>query len=89
MADEFVKGLGVLTGGGFVWMIMAGWYNTPHFDEQQLIAPTPENLDLYGQIAVVVRDVAFWFAILGALLFWVVIPAYREGRRYLAEDASE
>jgi hypothetical protein len=89
MADEFVKGLGIFTGAGFVWMLMAGWYNTPHFDEQQLIADAPENLDIYGQIALVVRDVALWFAILGALTFWIIIPAYRQGRAYMADDASE
>jgi hypothetical protein len=26
-------------------------------------------------------DVLFWFAILGALTFWFVIPAFREARR--------
>jgi ribose/xylose/arabinose/galactoside ABC-type transport system permease subunit len=88
MADEFIKGLGALTLGTFVWMITAGWYNTPHFDEGQLISPTPENLDLYGQISVVLRDVSLWFAILGMLVFWVVIPGIRQGRTYYAEQSE-
>jgi hypothetical protein len=88
MADEFAKGLGILTGSGLVWMTLAGWYNTPSFEAKQLISPAPENLDLYGQIAVVVRDAALWFAILGALTFWVAIPAAREARSYFDDESN-
>jgi ribose/xylose/arabinose/galactoside ABC-type transport system permease subunit len=88
MADEFVKGLGALTGGLFVWMVLAGWYQTPHFDGLQLIAQPPETLDVYGQLSVALIDVSLWFAILGALVFWVLIPGIRQGRSYYAEESE-
>ena len=82
MADEFIKGLGVLVTAGLGWMTLAGWYRTPGFEDTQLIAP-PELSDptIYDQIALLTMDVLFWFAILGALTFWVVIPAFREARK--------
>ena len=85
MADEFAKGLGIFTGAGLVWMVLAGWYNTPGFEDTQLLAPNPENLDIYGTAAVLLKDAFFWFAVLGALTFWVLIPAVRRGREALAE----
>ena len=78
MADEFAKGLGILTGAGLVWMVLAGWFNTPSFEEQQLSGPDPANPDMYTAIALELKDALFWFAILGALTFWVVIPIGRE-----------
>jgi len=40
MADEFMKGFGILTGAGLVWMVLAGWYQTPSFFmTNQLIRP--------------------------------------------------
>ena len=86
MADEFAKGLGIAVAAGLGWMVMAGWYNTPEFfSEQQLLEPTPENLDVYGQLAVVLRDAFVVFAILGMLTFWFLLPAYREARASLRE----
>jgi len=85
MADEFAKGLGILTGSGLLWMTLAGWYNTPHFDGAQLTGPSPEGLDALGQVALVLKEAAFWFAIVGALTFWVVIPAVKEAREAMAE----
>jgi hypothetical protein len=86
MADEFVKGLGILTGAGMVWMVLAGWYNTPSFDGPQLIGANPENLDVYGELALTLKEAMFWFAITGAVVFWVVVPAVREFRAYVAEE---
>lgn len=81
MADEFVKGLGIASAAGLGWMVIAGWYNTPEFfSEHQLLAPTPEPLDVYGQLAVVLRDALLVFALLGMLTFWFLLPAYREAR---------
>lgn len=81
MADEFAKGLGILTTAGLAWMVTAGWYNTPSFSStSQMLDPTPETLDIYGQLAVVLRDAMLVFALLGAVTFWVLIPAYREAR---------
>jgi Zn-dependent protease with chaperone function len=85
MADEFAKGLGILTGAGLAWMVLAGWYTTPGFEDTQLIAPNPTNLDVYGTAAIILKEALFWFAILGALTFWVVIPAVRRGREAMAD----
>jgi hypothetical protein len=80
MGDEFIKGLIALCGGLFGWMIFSGWYTTEGFESTQLIAQPPSDLSLYGTIALTLREVLFWFAIFGALTFWVLIPAYREAR---------
>ncbi|WP_254767521.1 DUF7314 family protein [Salinilacihabitans rarus] len=85
MADEFVKGFAILTGGLLIWLMFASWFNTPDFYGEQLIGPDPENPDTYTQLALVVRDVALYFAILGALTFWVIIPAGRRARGYYAD----
>jgi hypothetical protein len=80
MADEFAKGLGIFMGAGLAWMVLAGWYNTPSFEGAQLTGPNPEQVDFYGQMALVLKDALFWFAVLGALTFWIVIPAISEAR---------
>ncbi|WP_135533289.1 MULTISPECIES: hypothetical protein [Halostella] len=89
MADEFAKGFGILTSAGLIWMVLAGWFNTPTFEAKeypQLLAPDPANPDTYTAIALELKDGLFWFAILGALTFWVVIPV---GRELYAAYASE
>lgn len=88
MADEFAKGLGILTGAGLVWMVLAGWYNTPEFhgEHPQLLAPDPEAATALDAVALTLKEAMFWFAIAGALLFWVVIPAVREAREAMAES---
>ncbi|MFC7080744.1 DUF7314 family protein [Halorussus caseinilyticus] len=75
MADEFAKGLGILTGGGLIWMVLSGWYTTPGFEDTQLLGEIPGDLDTYGQAAIMLREVMFWFVVIGVLTFWVVIPA--------------
>ena len=82
MSDEFAKGFGIFVTAGFIWMVLAGWYNTPAFEGQQLTGanPSPETLGTFGEMAVLLKDAAFWFAILGALTFWVVIPLIEEAR---------
>lgn len=86
MADEFIKGLTVAVVGGLGWMVLSGWYTTPGFETTQLVGAPPANPDTYGQIALLLRDVFFWFAILGALVFWVVIPAINRYRGTTAEE---
>lgn len=82
MADEFIKGLGILTGAGLAWMILAGWYRTASFESTtQLIDPLPENLSTFDQIGVLLMDGMLYFALLGALTFWVLIPGARQLRR--------
>lgn len=89
MADEFIKGLGVLTAGGLGWMTLAGWYRTHHFDGPQLTAEiTVEDPTVYDQLGFFMMDAFFWFAVLGALTFWVVLPAIEEGRAALAERSD-
>lgn len=85
MADEFVKGLGIFTVAGLGWLVIAGWYNTT--EDVQLTGPPPEGLGTYAEMALLLKEVLFWFAILGTITFWIVIPAVREARSYV--DAAE
>lgn len=87
MTDEFAKGFGILVTAGFGWMILAGWYNTPGFQDAQLVGPNPDpgSLGTYGEIALVLKEVLFWFAILGALTFWIVVPAVERAREAVGE----
>jgi hypothetical protein len=79
MADEFIKGFGILTTAGLVWMTLAGWYQTPSFFmTNQLIAPPPEPGNVFDAISIFLIDVFLWTALLGALTFWILIPAGRE-----------
>ena len=80
MADEFAKGFGILVTAGLGWLTLAGWYNTPGFEDTQLIAPDPAAGNFYDTVAILLKDGLFWFAILGALTFWIVIPAIRQAR---------
>ncbi len=86
MADEFMKGFAILTSSALGWMVIAGWYNTQSFSEQQLAMPAPENLQMLDQIALTFKTGLLWFAILGTLTFWVFIPAGRELRKTLATE---
>ncbi|MFC6973921.1 hypothetical protein ACFQL1_03365 [Halomicroarcula sp. GCM10025709] len=89
MADEFIKGFGILMIGGLGWMTVAGWYRTPSFEGAQLTGEvTLENPTVFDQVALMLGDVFFWFAILGALTFWVLIPAFDELREYLDERSA-
>lgn len=87
MADEFMKGFGIFVTAGLGWMVLAGWYNTPGFEETQLIAEDPTVETFFGEVALVLKDALFWFAILGAITFWVIIPAYRMARERHAESS--
>ncbi|WP_251344004.1 DUF7314 family protein [Haloplanus halophilus] len=85
MADEFIKGLGIFTGAGLGWLVLAGWYRTPSFEStRQLVSPVspnPANADLFNLLAIGLMDVLFWFALLGPLAFWVLLPAARQARK--------
>lgn len=85
MADEFVKGLGILTTAGLAWMTLASWYRTPAFEGPQLSGPVEATPTVYGQLGVTVMNGLFWFAVLGALAFWVVVPLVREARAALGD----
>jgi hypothetical protein len=85
MSDEFAKGFGIFVTAGVGWMILAGWYNTPSFEGKQLTGANPETVEGFAQIAILLKDALFWFAIFGALTFWVVIPLIEEARTAMAE----
>lgn len=85
MTDEFAKGFGILVTAGFGWMILAGWYNTPSFQGIQLLGSDPQNVGGLADVALMLKEVLFWFAILGALTFWIVIPAVERARESVAE----
>ncbi|WP_160133211.1 DUF7314 family protein [Halococcus salsus] len=89
MSDEFAKGFFALCGGLFGWLVLSSWYNTESFESTtQLIAPSPDLGSLYGGIALTTREALFWFAIFGALTFWVVIPAARQARSAWSDRQS-
>jgi len=89
MADEFAKGVGILTAGGMVWMAISAWLTTESFQGTQLIAPPPEDVGTYGELALLVRDVTTWFIVFGVIAFWIVIPSIRQVQEYRAERADE
>ncbi|UIP00855.1 hypothetical protein Hbl1158_05725 [Halobaculum sp. CBA1158] len=81
MADEFIKGMGLFAGAGLAWMVLAGWYRTPSFESpRQLIAAPPEPNTVFDAIGIFLNDVFFWTAIVGAITFWLLIPAINEIR---------
>ncbi|MFB6079870.1 MAG: hypothetical protein ABEJ81_02540 [Haloferacaceae archaeon] len=90
MADEFIKGLGIFTGSGLAWLVLAGWYRTPGFESaKQLVAPitvATGGMNVLGSLSLTLMDVFFWFALLGPLTFWVLIPAAREARKATGGD---
>lgn len=84
MADEFMKGLGIFTGFGLAWLVLASWYRTPGFEStRQLIAAPPEPQNAFDAIGIFLNEVFFWTALLGAFAFWVVVPLAREARSYV------
>ena len=89
MADEFIKGLGIFTGAGLGWLVLAGWYRTPGFEStRQLVSPVspdPASADMFNLLAIGLMDTLLWFAILGPLAFWVVLPAIRQARKAMDE----
>jgi hypothetical protein len=89
MADEFIKGLGIFTGAGLGWLVLAGWYRTPGFEStRQLVSPVspdPASADMFNLLAIGLMDALFWFAILGPFAFWVVLPAVRQARKAMDE----
>jgi hypothetical protein len=70
-------------------MVLSGWYTTESFESGQLIAEvTVSQIDIYATIALTLREALFWFAIIGALTFWVLIPAAHEARTAWANRDS-
>ena len=48
--------------------------------------PAPEDLQMLGELALSLKTGLVWFAFLGALVFWVVIPAARELKKARTSD---
>jgi hypothetical protein len=90
MADEFVKGLGIFTGAGLAWMVLASWYRTGSFEStKQLIEPvTVQEIGLFDSLAITLMDAFLWFAIIGAFTFWVLIPVAREAQSAFGEQSA-
>lgn len=88
MADEFAKGFGILVTAGLGWMTLAAWYCTPNFEGAQLTGTCTSAGTAFDQLALLVKDGLFWFAVLGFFTFVVVIPAVREARRTWADDET-
>jgi len=81
MADEFMKGFALFTIGGLGWITFGGWYRTPsYYQVSQLVNPAEGVNTAYGEVGLLAGDVFFWLMILGALTFWVLIPASRQLR---------
>ena len=89
MADEFAKGLAILTGGGLVWMAISSWLTTESFQGTQLIAAPPGDVGTYGELALLIRDITGGFIIFGVLAFWVLIPSIRQVRQYRSDRSEE
>ncbi|MFC6826303.1 DUF7314 family protein [Halopelagius fulvigenes] len=91
MADEFIKGLGIFTGAGLAWMVLAGWYRTSSFESsKQLIEPVQtESMTMFDTIGVILLDAFLWFALLGVLTFWVLIPAGRQAKRAIENRRAQ
>lgn len=89
MADEFMKGLALFSTGALGWFFFAGWYRVPdYYIVRQLVVEPPAPNNVFDAIAIFASDVFMWLAILGALTFWVLIPAGRELRRSLEERSA-
>jgi hypothetical protein len=89
MADEFMKGFALFALGGLGWLTFGGWYRTPtYYNVVQLVNPAEGVDSVYGEIGLVAGDAFFWVMILGALTFWMLIPASRELRKMLNDDAD-
>ncbi len=87
MADEFMKGFGLLSGAGLLWMVFASWYRTTSFEStRQLIAAPPEPNTVFDTIGIFFADLMLWLALVGAFTFWVLIPAGRQARGALVAD---
>jgi hypothetical protein len=90
MADEFIKGLGIISAAGLGWMVLAGWYRTSSFESsRQLIEPASSGGTLFDAIGLALLDGFLYFALLGALTFWVLIPAGRQARSAIRDRRSQ
>ncbi|ADQ67938.1 hypothetical protein GL213_11800 [Halogeometricum borinquense] len=86
MADEFIKGLGIFTAAGLGWMVLAGWYRTSSFESnKQLIEAVSGGGTVFDSLGILLMDSLFWFALLGILAFWVLIPVGRQMRAAIEE----
>lgn len=83
-----MKGFGLLSVASLIWLVSASWYRTPSFESnRQLIsAPPAEPGTMFDSLGIFLGDLMFWTALLGALVFWIVIPASRQARNALVVD---
>ncbi len=89
MADEFIKGLTLFALGGLGWLTFGGWYRTPsYYDISQLFGPAQGVESAYDSVGVFAGDAFFWLMFIGPAVFWVLLPAGRQLRESMAEDAA-
>lgn len=90
MADEFIKGFGIFSVAALGWMVSASWYRTESFEStKQLIAEPPEPETMFDALSIFLGDLLFWTALVGALTFWVLIPAGRQAQTAWGERRSD
>ncbi|MUW15502.1 hypothetical protein GJ633_13340 [Halorubrum sp. CBA1125] len=89
MADEFIKGFALFSIGALGWFTFGGWYRTPSYYEIVQLVNPPEGVNTaYGEIGVLAGEASFWLMIVGALTFWVIVPASRELRDALNDEGD-
>ncbi|ELZ27295.1 hypothetical protein C474_18154 [Halogeometricum pallidum JCM 14848] len=90
MADEFIKGLGIVTAAGLGWLVLAGWYRTSSFESsRQLIESASSGGSLFDAMGIALMDGLLYFALIGMLTFWVLIPAGRQARSAIRDRRSQ
>ncbi len=75
MADEFAVGGIFGTVGGFLWLIFAGLYKTPSFEEQfTAVVENPVHIGIPTDIGLFLADLSLALMILGPITWWIVVP---------------
>lgn len=76
MADDFMVGLGFLTGGGLLWLLFGGIFKTPSFQNQLGFAEatTPPPLGISPDLGVFLADLSMALTFVGPIVFWIAVP---------------
>ena len=68
----------------------ASWYRTSSFEStQQLVEPVSAGETIFDALGVALMDAFFWFTLIGALTFWVLIPAGRQARKTIQNRRTD
>jgi len=89
MADEFIKGVALFCLGGLGWITFGGWYRTPTYYEISQLVGAPSGVEsVYDEVGLLAGDAFFWLMFVGPAVFWLLIPAGRQLRESMADDAA-